>query len=51
MPAFADNLSDEPVAEIVNYVRSHFDNRYADTIRSEDVARLRTSLSSANGSP
>ena len=43
MPGFAENLSDEQVAEVVNYVRSHFDNRYADTIRSEDVARLRAS--------
>ncbi|HSE12526.1 MAG TPA: cytochrome c [Rudaea sp.] len=43
MPAFGDSLSDEQVAEVVNYVRSHFDNRYADTIRSEDVARLRAS--------
>jgi mono/diheme cytochrome c family protein len=51
MPAFADNLSDEQVAEVVNYVRSHFDNRYADTIRAEDVARLRAPPSPASGSP
>jgi mono/diheme cytochrome c family protein len=45
MPAFGDSLSDEQVAEVVNYVRSHFDNHFADTIKSEDVARLRASQS------
>ena len=43
MPAFAESLTDEQVADVVNYVRSHFDNRYTDSIRSEDVARLRAS--------
>ena len=41
MPAFGDSLSDEQVAEVVNYVRNHFDNRHTDTIGPEDVARLR----------
>jgi hypothetical protein len=27
MPAFADSPTNEQVAEVVNYVRSHFDNR------------------------
>jgi mono/diheme cytochrome c family protein len=43
MPAFADNLSDEQVAEVVNYVRSHFDNHFADSVTPADVARLRAS--------
>ena len=51
MPGFADSLSDEQVAEVVNYVRGHFDNRYADTITAEEVARLRTSLTSVGRSP
>ncbi len=51
MPGFADSLSDEQVAEVVNYVRSHFDNRQTDTISSEDVSRLRSSLTSAGKSP
>jgi len=42
MPAFGASLSDEQIAEVVNYVRSHFDNRYTDTLTPEDVARLRT---------
>jgi mono/diheme cytochrome c family protein len=48
MPAFADNLSDEQVAEVVNYVRSHFDNHFADSVTPGDIARLRAS---ASGSP
>jgi mono/diheme cytochrome c family protein len=43
MPAFADNLSDEQVAEVVNYVRSHFGNNFVDVVTPIDVARLRTS--------
>jgi mono/diheme cytochrome c family protein len=48
MPAFGDSLTDEQVAEVVNYVRSHFDNRYADSMTPDEVARLRAS--SAAGS-
>jgi len=44
MPAFADSLSDEQVANVVNYVRSHFDNRYADSLSVDDVARLRAAV-------
>jgi len=51
MPGFADSLSDDQVAEVVNYVRSHFDNRFADGVTSADVARLRASLTSAGKSP
>jgi mono/diheme cytochrome c family protein len=43
MPAFGDSLSDEQVAEVVNYVRSHFANNFADSITPVDVARLRAS--------
>ena len=46
MPALANSLSDEQVADVVNYVRSHFDNHYADTITTLDVAGLRASLAS-----
>lgn len=51
MPALGDSLSDEQVAEVVNYVRSHFDNHFADSLTADDVARLRASPSSASGSP
>ncbi|HEY8011476.1 MAG TPA: cytochrome c [Rudaea sp.] len=41
MPAFADYLSDAQVAEVVNYVRTHFDNHYADALSADDVKKLR----------
>jgi hypothetical protein len=41
MPPFADYLSDEQAAEIVNYVRSHFGNHFSDTLTADDVKRLR----------
>ena len=51
MPPFGGSLSDEQIAEVVNYVRSHFDNRYANAISAEEVASLRASLSSAGARP
>ncbi|TLY49038.1 MAG: cytochrome c, partial [Gammaproteobacteria bacterium] len=41
MPAFADYFDDAQVAEIVNYVRTHFDNHYADALTADDVKKLR----------
>ncbi|MEP6940690.1 MAG: cytochrome c [Rudaea sp.] len=41
MPAFGEYLTDAQVAEIVNYVRTHFDNHYADALSAEDVRKLR----------
>ncbi|MDR3390020.1 MAG: cytochrome c [Rudaea sp.] len=41
MPSFAVYLSDEQVAEVVNYVRSNFGNRYADALTADDVKKLR----------
>jgi mono/diheme cytochrome c family protein len=43
MPAFAESLSDDQIAEVVNYVRSHFGNSFADSVTPGDVARLRAS--------
>jgi len=43
MPGFGDSLSDEQVAEVVNFVRSHFDNHFTDSVTSADVERLRAS--------
>lgn len=40
MPAFA-YLSDEQVAAVVNYVRSHFGNDYKDAVTPEDVKGMR----------
>lgn len=47
MPAFGESLSDEQVAQVVNYVRSNFGNHFADGVTPGDVARLRATQASA----
>ena len=41
MPPFGAMMSDDQVAAVVNYVRTHFDNRYTDAVTSEDVRAVR----------
>jgi len=41
MPAFGAMLSDEQVAAVVNYVRTHFGNQYRDAAIAEDVRDAR----------
>lgn len=41
MPRFGDKMSDDQVAAVTNYVRSHFGNDYADPITPGAVAALR----------
>ena len=41
MPAFGSMMSDDQVAEVVNYVRTHFGNRYQDAVIAEDVRAAR----------
>ena len=41
MPPFSDRLTDAQVAQVVNYVRTHFGNSYADAVKPEDVKALR----------
>lgn len=43
MPAFGGLLSDQQVADVVNYVRTHFGNMYTDAVTPDDVKALRTS--------
>lgn len=50
MPPFGDYLSNAQVAEVVNYVRSHFDNHFADALTAADVAKLRASTQPTGGS-
>jgi len=38
--AKASQLSDAQVADVVNYVRSHFDNRFKPTVTMQQVAAL-----------
>lgn len=37
MPGFKDSMSDQQIADVVNYVRSHFGNAFADSVTLEDV--------------
>jgi len=41
MPPLGAMLSDDQVAAVVNYVRSHFGNNYSDTVTAEDVKTAR----------
>ena len=38
MPWFNGQLTDEQIANVVNYVRTHFGNAYTDTVTPGDVA-------------
>ena len=38
MPWFRGQLTDQQIADGINYVRSHFGNRYRDKITAADVA-------------
>jgi mono/diheme cytochrome c family protein len=41
MPAFADYFTDEQIANVINYVRTHFGNKYRDKVRPDDVKAMR----------
>lgn len=41
MPGFGDTLDDEQIANVVNYLRSHFGNSYNDTLSAEQVKAMR----------
>ena len=41
MPFFAMQLNDQQIADVVNYVRTHFGNKYRDKVKPEDVKLLR----------
>jgi mono/diheme cytochrome c family protein len=41
MPPFRDALTDEQIATLVSYVRTHFGNHYNDKVTSDDVKALR----------
>jgi mono/diheme cytochrome c family protein len=41
MPALGVMMSDDQVAAVVNYLRSHFGNHYLDAVTAEDVRIVR----------
>ncbi|GGF86376.1 c-type cytochrome [Alteromonas lipolytica] len=40
MPALKQYLSDEQIAEVVNYTRSHFGNHFTDVVNADDVKTI-----------
>jgi mono/diheme cytochrome c family protein len=41
MPPFGAMMSDEQIAAVVNYLRTHFGNDYKDAVTAEDVKAVR----------
>jgi mono/diheme cytochrome c family protein len=41
MPPVGRMMTDQQVADVVNYVRTHFGNKYKDKVTAEDVKPLR----------
>jgi mono/diheme cytochrome c family protein len=41
MPAFGAMMSDEQVAAVVNYLRTHFGNDFKDAVTADDVKAVR----------
>lgn len=41
MPPFGAMMSDDQVAAVVNYLRTHFGNHYSDVVTPEDVKIVR----------
>ena len=41
MPPFSQYLTNEQMAETINYVRSHFGNTYPDKVKPEDLEKFR----------
>lgn len=41
MPAMGTMMTDQQVADVVNYVRTHFGNRYRDKVTAEEAKALR----------
>jgi mono/diheme cytochrome c family protein len=41
MPPVGEMMSDDQVAAVVNYVRTHFGNTYQDAVKPEDVKAIR----------
>lgn len=41
MPAVGRMMTDQQVADVVNYVRTHFGNRYRDAVKPDDIKAMR----------
>ncbi|WP_088183374.1 c-type cytochrome [Sphingobium sp. Z007] len=47
MPWFSEMLTPAQVAAVVGYVRTHFDNAYADPVAEADVKRIAAAIKSS----
>jgi mono/diheme cytochrome c family protein len=41
MPPFGDMMSNDQVAAVVNYLRTHFGNNYVDKVTAEEIQAIR----------
>jgi mono/diheme cytochrome c family protein len=41
MPSFGSMMSNDQIAAVVNYLRTHFDNGYSDGVTADDVKAVR----------
>ncbi|NOJ43952.1 c-type cytochrome [Bradyrhizobium australiense] len=41
MPSFGEMMSDDQIAAVVNYLRTHFGNSYSDAVMASDVQAAR----------
>ena len=41
MPPIGGMMNDQQVADVVNYVRTHFGNKYKDSVSAADIKQLR----------
>lgn len=41
MPEFGTGLDDAQIADVINYVRTHFGNAYADAVTADEIKAMR----------
>jgi mono/diheme cytochrome c family protein len=46
MPPLGNMMSDSQVADVINYVRTHFGNSYANAVSAADVSAARAGTAS-----
>lgn len=51
MPAFDRYLSDDQIANVVNYIRGHFGNHYTDKVAPDDVKKDRPTVQASAAVP
>jgi mono/diheme cytochrome c family protein len=47
MPAVGEMMNDQQIADVINYVRTHFGNAYRDRVSPNDVGAARRQVSSS----